>query len=203
MGPEGKVKTTMDKDAGMSTREALLTWMDQFENDRFVFDMYGETVTVDLPRETAEKVMDISLLLVDRVAKAKGELATAEYEALEDRVRENYPENDSSWLLDVILEAYHDDHLFGRYRDIEAMIGRLMPRGCPMGSAMYLIVVRPEIHKLIYAVIRHVDHVEEDYVSLAYTFFTGVLTKGWGTGFGWSKSENGNWVWRNSDHTDE
>ena len=192
----------MDEGAKMRTREAFLAWMNQFENNHYVFDVYGETVTVDLARETVEKVMDISLLLVDRVVAAQAELTTAEYEALENKVRKEYPE-DGAWMFHLMLEAVLDDHLFGRYKDIEPMIGKLMPRGYPMGSAPYLIVVRPEIHELIYAVIRHVDNVEEDYVSLAYTFFIGTLTKGWGTGFGWSKMENRNWEWRNSDYKNE
>ena len=45
----------------MDVRENLLAWMDQFENDHYVFDMYGKTVSVDLPREMVEKVMDISI----------------------------------------------------------------------------------------------------------------------------------------------
>jgi hypothetical protein len=92
------------------------------------------------------------------------------------------------------LEALRDDHLFGRYRDIEPMIGRLSPRGYPAGSAAYLLMVRPELHKLIYAVIRHVDDVEENYVSLVYTFFIGILAKGWGEGNGWRKTPTG-WQW--------
>ena len=50
------------------------------------------------------------------------------------------------------------------------------------------------IHKLIYAVIRHVDDVEENYVSLVYTFFIGILAKGWGEGNGWRKTPTG-WQW--------
>ena len=161
----------------MSIREDLLLWAGQFENDHYVFEAYGDEYTVDLPRETVEAAIDIAITLVDRVVAAKGDLHTAEYEALEARVK-----------------AYGDDHLFGRYRDIEPMIGRLSPRGYPAGSAAYLLTVRPELHKLIYAVIRHVDDVEENYVSLVYTFFIGILAKGWGEGNGWRKTPTG-WQW--------
>ena len=186
----------------MIVRETFLEWIDQFENDHYEYEMYGETVKVDLPRETVEKVMDISLLLCDRVVEAQGELTTAEYEELEASVRKDYPD-DGPWLFHVVLKAVLDDGLFGRYKDIEPMVGALMPRGYPMASALYLLVVRPEIHELIYAVIRHVDDVEENYASLAYTFFLGILAKCWGEGFGWSKNENGNWVWKNRDYYDQ
>ena len=92
-----------------------------------------------------------------------------------------------------------NDHLFGRYKDIEPMIAKLSPRGYPMSSAAYLLTVRPELHKLIYAVVRHVDDAEENYDSLVYTFFLGALAKGWGVGNGWSKSEDGNWMWTRDD----
>lgn len=179
----------------MGVKETLLAWMDQFLSDHYVLDVYGETVTVDLPKETVTKLIDISILLIDRVVEAKDELHTAEYEDLEERVRKEYPE-EGAWLPHVIMKAVSDDHLFERYRDIEPMIGKLMPRGYPMGSAAYLLMVRPEIHKLIYAVIRRVDDVEENYESLVYTFLVGALTKGWGEGFGWSKTEEGNWIWQ-------
>ena len=52
----------MEKECRESTRERLLTWMDQFENDHYVFDVYGETVTVDLQRETVTEVLDDSFL---------------------------------------------------------------------------------------------------------------------------------------------
>ena len=169
----------MDTEIRMNTREALLAWMDQFENDHYIFDAYGETVAVDLPRETVEKVMDISLLLVDRVVEAKGELATTEYEDLEKRFRKDYPEKDFLWLFNKMPKEYFDEHLFGRFRDIEAMIGDLMPGGYSRASTPYYMLIRPEINKLIYAVIRHVDNAEKNYESLAYTFFTGVLAKGW------------------------
>ena len=179
----------------MSVKEDLLAWMDKFPNNHYVLDVYGETVTVDLPKEIVIKLIDISILLVDRVVDAKDELRTAEYEDMEARVRKEYSE-DGAWLLHVIMKAVSDDHLFGRYRDVEPMIGELMPRGYPMESAAYLLMVRPEIHKLIYAVIRHVDDVKENYNSLVYTFLVGLLTKGWGEGFGWSKTEEGNWIWQ-------
>lgn len=175
----------------MSIREDLLLWADQFENDHYVFEAYGDEYTVDLPRETVEAAIDIAITLVDRVVEAKDDLKTAEYEELEARVRREYPED---WLFRTVLKAYGDDHLFGRYRDIEPMIGRLSPRGYPAGSAAYLLTVRPELHKLIYAVIRHVDDVEENYVSLVYTFFIGILAKGWGEGNGWRKTPTG-WQW--------
>ena len=182
----------------MDIREGLLEWIDQFENDHYEFDVYGEAVTVNLPRETVEKVMDISILLVNRVVEAHGELSTAEYTELEESVRAGHPD-DESWLFHLVIDAVRNDHLFGRYKDIEPMIGELMPRGYPMGSGAYLFTVRPEIHKLIYAVIRHVDDVKDNYKSLVYTFFIGVLTKGWGEGFGWAKTAEGNWMWKNSN----
>lgn len=180
----------------MDTREALLAWMNQFQNDHYVFDVYGEAVTVDLPKETVAKLIDISILFVDRVVKARDELRTEEYEDMENRVRKQYPK-DEAWLLHVMLEAVSNEHLFGRYQDIEPMIGKLMPRGYLMESTAYLFMVRPEIQKLIYAVIHHVDDAEENYGSLVYTFLVGVLTKGWGEGFGWSKTKEGNWIWQN------
>ena len=131
----------------MDAKETLLAWMDQFQNDHYVLDVYGETVTVDLPKETVRKLIDISILLVDRVVEAKDELHTSEYEDMEERVRKEYPE-DGAWLLHVMMKAVSDDHLYGRYRDIEPMIGQLMPRGYPMGSAAYLLMVRPEIHNV-------------------------------------------------------
>ena len=185
-----------------NTREDLLAWMDQFENDHYVFDVYGETVAVDLPRETMEKVLDISILLVDRVVASQGDLKTEEYVSLEKQVHKEYTD-ESSWLLHVVMEAVLNEHLFGRYRDIEPMLGKLKPRGCSMESASYLLVVRIEFQKLIYAVIRHVDDVRENYGSLVYTFFIGVLAKGWGEGFGWTKTENGNWEWKNSTELTE
>ena len=183
----------------MNTREDLLAWMDQYENDHYVYDLYGEEVVVDLPRPIVEEVLDIAILLVDRVVAAKGELTSAEYEKLEEKVRKQNP-NDSSWLSHVVEEALADEHLFGRYKDIEPMIGNLMPRGYPPNSMAYFFLFRPDIHKLIYAVIRHVDDVQENYDELVYTFFVGVLAKGWGEGFGWSKNEKGNWVWHNKKY---
>ena len=175
----------------MSIRKDLLLWADQFENDHYVFEAYGDTYTVDLDRETVEAAIDIAITLVDRVVAAKGELSTSEYEELEARVRREHLED---WLFRTVLKAYGDDRLFGRYRDIEPMIAKLSPRGYPVGSAAYLLTVRPELHKLIYAVIRHVDDAEENYVSLVYTFFIGILAKGWGEGNGWTKTPTG-WQW--------
>ena len=196
-------KTRADLEAlHCETKEGLLIWADQFENDHYVLDVYGEQVTIDLSRQTVEEVMDISLTLVDRVVMANGELTTAEYMELEEKVREQYPE-DGSWLLHIVMEAVRNDRLFGRYKDIEPQIGALNPRGYPMGTAAYLLLVRPEIHKLIYAVIRHVDDAVENYKTLVYTFMAGILTKCWGVGFGWSKNEEGNWVWHNSESNDE
>jgi len=175
-------------------RELLLAWIDQFDNDHYEFDVYGEKVTVDLPRETVEKVMDISIELLDRVVAAQGELFTTEYEELEENVRKEYPD-DSSWVFHLTLRAVVDDRLFGRYKDIERQIAKLKPRGFPIRSAAYMFTVQLEIYQLIYAVIRHVDDVKENYDSLAYTFFICVLAKGWGEGYGWSKSEEGYWRW--------
>ena len=146
----------------MSMKDTLLAWADQFKDDHYVFDMYGETVTVDLPRETVEKIMDISILLLDRVVAAKGELTTAEYEELEENARKKHP--DQSWLVYAMMEAVVNDHLYGRYKDIEPMIGRLMPRGYPVGSAAYLFTVRPELQELIYVVIRSVVAVASKFI---------------------------------------
>ena len=181
----------------MNTREHLLAWIDQFENDHYEFDMYGETVTVDLPRETVEKVLDIAILLVTRVIAAEGGLNSSEYRELEASVKNEHPEK-GAFLLNVVMKAVTDDRLYGRYKDIEPMIGELNPRGYRVGSAAYLLTVRPELHELIYAVIRNVDIAKENCDSLAYTFFLGVLTKGWGEGFGWSRTEDGGWVWKRS-----
>ena len=177
----------------VNVREDLLTWMDQFENDHYVFDVYGETVSVDLPREKVEKVMDISIYLIDCVVAAQKELKTSEYIKLEKSVRKKYPD-EKGWLFHVILEVVKDDHLFGRYREVEHMIGELEPRGYPMGSAAYTLLVRPEIDKLIYTVLRHVDDITENYKSLVYTFFVCVLAKCWGMGFGWYITEDGDWA---------
>ena len=161
----------------MDARKALLSWIDKFENDHYEYDVYGEMVKVDLPRESVEKLIDISILLVDRVVAAKGELSTAEYEGLEEDIRKKYP-NDEAWLQHVALNAVTNDRLFGRYRDIERMIGELSPRGYPADS---------------------VDDVKENYNSLVYTFFLGVMAKGWGEGYGWSKTAEGNWHWSSRD----
>ena len=183
----------------MTTREALLAWVDQFENDHYEFEAYGDRYIVNLEREKVEAAIDIAITLVNRVVAAKGDLHTAEYEELEARVRREHPE-DSGWLFHIVLQAVSDDRLFGRYRDIEPMIAKLSPRGYPMGSAAYLLMVRPELHKLIYAVIRHVDDAEENYKSLVYTFFIGILAKGWGEGNGWTKTDEGNWMWKREEN---
>ena len=190
----------------MNVREDLLKWMDQFENDHYVFDIYGETVSVDLPREKVEKIMDISIRLLDSVVAAQKELKTSEYIELENSVRKKYSD-DSKWLFYVVIEAVVDEHLFGRYREVEQMIREMEPRGYPMDSAAHLLTVRPEIDELIYAVIRNVDIVKENYKSLVYTFFLGVLTKGWSKGFGWYITEDGTWAWtskkiKNERHLD-
>ena len=104
--------------------------------------------------------------------------------------------DESEWLFHVTLDAVSSDRLFGRYKDIEAMIAELKPRGYPTDSAAYYIMAHFDIYKLIYAVIRHVDDIEENYDSLAYTFFLGILAKCWGEGYGWSKSEDGVWRWK-------
>lgn len=178
----------------MSVRDILLEWINQYENDHYEFDVYGETVKVDLPRETVEKIMDIALLLCDRVVEAQGEVTGAEYKEMEEEVRKEYPDY-SSWITQTIFKVIKNEKLFGRYNDIEPMIAELRPRGYPAGTAAYLLLIKIEIHKLIYAVIRHVDDIHENYTSLAYSFFIGILTKGWGEGFGWSKNEEGVWVW--------
>ena len=82
------------------------------------------------------------------------------------------------WFFSLILEAVFDKRLFGRYEDIEQMIADLMPQ--KKNTATYMFLIKPELHKLIYAAIRHVDDVEENYNSLVYTFFLGVLAKCWG-----------------------
>ena len=185
----------------MSIKDALLMWADQFENDHYEYDVYGEKVTVDLPREMVERVAEISQILVDRVVEAQGELSTAEYIKLEERLKKKY-KDESEWLFHVMLDAVSDDRLFGRYKDIEAMIAELKPRGYPTDSAAYYLMAHFDIYKLIYAVIRHVDDVEENYDSLAYTFFLGILAKCWGEGYGWSKSEDGSWRWRRTESKD-
>lgn len=166
----------------MNIKETLLAWIDQ--SDHYEFDLYGEMVKVDLPKETVKKVLDISILLVDRVVAAKGELHSSDYPHLE-----------GDNLIQVVFSTVLDEHLFGKYKDIEPMIGELHPRDFPMGSASYLLMVRPEMYKLIYAVISQVDIVKENYDGFVQTFFLGVLAMGWGEGFGWRK-ENGVWTWR-------
>ena len=79
---------------------------------------------------------------------AREELKTSEYVELEKSVREKYPD-EKGWLLFVVIEAVKGDYLFGRYREVEHMIGGMKPRGYPMDSAAYRLMVRPEIHKLI------------------------------------------------------
>ena len=193
-------------------RNIILDWADQFENDHYEFNMYGMKYTVDLPRETVEAVLDIAITLVDRVVAAKGELHTADYEELEKKVlgcsmeEKNAMPDAGDWLFDLIVKATFDERLFGRYKDIEPMIGKLMSQGLSKSqstdTAAYLLMVRPEIHKLIYATIRHVDDVEEVYDSLVYTFFLGVLAKCWGEGNGWSKEKNGDnvsWKWSSAE----
>ena len=110
------------------------------------------------------------------------------------------------WLLNVIMEAVFDERLFGRYKDIESMIGKLMPQGLSKchstDTAAYLLIVRPDLLKLIYATIRHIDDIEEVYASLVYTFFLGVLAKCWGEGNGWSREKQGDnvsWNWNSAE----
>lgn len=182
----------------MSVRDDLLAWVDQFENDHYEFDVYGRTIIVDLPRETVEKVMDIGLLLVDRVVAAKGDLTTAEYEQHEEKTRKKY-HDESDWLHHVILSAVPNDRLFGRYKDIAAMVGELEPHGIPANSAAYLLMVSEDINSVIYAVVRCVDEVDEKYESLAYTFLICVLARGWGEAYGWAKTRDGKWTWKSSD----
>ncbi len=179
----------------MDVKEELLAWADQFENDHYIFDVYGKTVTADVPKEIVEKLIEIAILLVDRVVAAQGSLSTAEYEKLEQQTRKEYPD-ESDWLIHVMLNAYNDERLFGRYIDIEPMIGELELRGCYMGTAAYIFMIKPEIILLIYAVIRHVDDIVDNYKSLVYSFLIGVITKGWSEGGGWFKTEDGNWEYR-------
>ena len=82
----------------MTTREALLAWVDQLENDHYEFEAYGDRYIVNLEREKVEAAIDIAITLVNRVVAAKGDLHTAEYEELEARVRREHPE-DSGWLF--------------------------------------------------------------------------------------------------------
>ena len=51
----------LEKKPGMGMKGALLAWADHFENDHYVFDVYGEQLTADVPRETVEKIIDISV----------------------------------------------------------------------------------------------------------------------------------------------
>lgn len=182
----------------MTVRDTLLAWIDQFENDHYEFDVYGENVSVDLPRETVEKVLDISLLLCDRVVEAKDELFMADYLNVEESIRQKC-KDDEHLMFYLVDEVAHNERLYGRYRDIESMITNLKPRDYPVGSAASILYTVFEIRNLIYAVIRHVDDIEEKYMSLAYTFFLGVLCKGWGEGFGWSKDKDGTWTWKIKD----
>ena len=184
----------------MNIRETILEWTEQFGNGPYVIEEFGTKYTVDVPRNLAEAVLDISILLADRVLEScrKKELCTAEYKELEDKIREKYPDN-GDWLFHTVMEAVLDDHLWGRYKDIEAMVGKLKPRGYPFGSAPYLLVMRPEIDALIYAIIRTVDEAESCYDSLVYTFFICILAKGWGEGNGWSKSKEGKWEWHKKE----
>ena len=180
------------------TKELLLDWTEQFENDHYIYEVYGQTLTADVPKETVKKIIDIAILLVDRVKAAKGDLSSSEYEELEGKVREEYPDI-NEMAFHVMLKAINDEHLFGRYLDIEPMVGELLLRGYEPGSAAYLLLIKPVIHQLIYAVVRHVDEIDEKYTSLAYTFFIGVITKGWSEGNGWTKTENGTWEWKSTD----
>jgi hypothetical protein len=185
----------MGLDIKKETREGILLWADQFENDHYTLELYGKKFTVDLPRKTVEAILDISILLVDRVLASKDVLHTAEYEEVERRIRLKYPK-DSEWSLHTVLDIICNDHLFGPYKDIEPMIRKLMPRGYPIDSAAYLLMVRPELYKLIYAIIRNVDIVEDNYASMVYTFFVCTLAKGWGEGNGWKKNADGSWEWK-------
>lgn len=94
----------------MTVRDTLLDWIDQFENDHYEFDIYGENVSVDLPRETVEKVLDISLLLCDRVVEAKGELFMADYLNLEESIQQKC-KDDKHWIT-YRFDAYLLDEIF-------------------------------------------------------------------------------------------
>lgn len=184
----------------MEIRDTILAWADQFGNGPYVIEEYGAKYSVNVPRDLVEAVLDIAIILADRVLEAcrKKELRTAEYKELEDKIREKYPDN-GEWLLHTVMEAVQDDHLWGRYKDIEPMVGKLEPRGYPFGSAPYMLVMRPEIYSIIYAVVRNVDDAESVHDSLVYTFFICVLAKGWGEGQGWAKAENGTWKWEKEE----
>ena len=87
----------------MTVRDTLLAWIDQFENDHYEFDVYGENVSVDLPREKVEKVLDISLLLCDRVVEAKDELFMADYLNVEESIRQKC-KDDKHWMFYLVDE---------------------------------------------------------------------------------------------------
>ena len=44
----------------MGFRETILEWMDQFENDHYEFDVYGETVKVNLAIGNGRAVISIN-----------------------------------------------------------------------------------------------------------------------------------------------
>lgn len=186
------------KGKNMCIKEVLMAWADRFDNDHYEFDIHGNWVKVDLPKKIVYRLAEISQILVDRVVEAKGELTTADYVKLEEKMQQECKDG-SDWLFQTVLVALQDERLFGRYKDIEKMIAKLKPRGYPEGSAPYLFTVEFEIHRLIYVVIRHVDDIDENYNSLAYSFFLGILSKCWGEGLGWSKDEDGNWTWRRDE----
>ena len=178
-------------------RSYLHEWVDQFEGDYYSYDVYGTPVTVNVDRETVEKLIDISADLVDTVVAAKEDLTTAEYETLEAEQKKLH--GDDTWLLYTVLEAKEKKRLWARYEPFIDRLTDLGPRDIPKGSASYLLMVKPNLEQLVYATIRHVDDVEENYVRLAYTFFILALAKGWGEGFGWKRREDGGWMWKAED----
>ncbi len=176
----------------------VMEWIEPHKDNHYEYDFLGHEIKVDLPRDKVESILDISLLLVDRIQEAKGDLKSKEYIELEKRVREEHP-SDSSWVLFTTLEAVSNDRLYGRYRDIELMIKKLNPRDLSTDSAAYRLMVRQDVQGMIYSIIRNVDDVDEEYINMVYTFFLGIMAKGWGEGLGWYKSEDGNWCWHKEE----
>ena len=79
------------------------------------------------------------------------------------------------------------------------MIEKLNPRDLSTDSAAYRLMVRQDVQGMIYSIIRNVDDVDEEYINMVYTFFLGLMAKGWGEGHGWYKSEDGNWCWHEEE----
>ena len=176
----------------------VMKWIDPYKDNHYEYNFLGHEIKVDLPRDKVESILDISLLLVDRIQEAKGDLKTKEYIDLEERVRKEH-HSDGDWVLFAASEVVKNDRLYGRYRDIELMIEQLHPRDLSTDSTAYMLMVRQDIRGMIYSVIRNVDVVDEEYVNLVYTFFLGIMAKGWGEGLGWYKGDEGNWCWHKEE----